>query len=85
MIQMATFQSAVRAAESVQEFQAAGHSASSTEVLLRDGTRAFAVLLGPFVDRAQAEDALARAQQVPGYGAGTIVKTEFPTPSEDPK
>ena len=74
MIQMATFLSASRAAESAQEFQTAGHRASSVPVSLRDGKPAFAVILGPYAGRAEAESALARAQQVPGYGPGQIVE-----------
>ena len=71
---MATFQSSVRAAESAEEFQAAGHTAVSVEVPLKDGKRGFAVFLGPYTERAQAERALERAQATPGYGTGRVVE-----------
>ena len=74
LIQMATFQSSARAAESAEQFQAAGHTAVSVEVPLRDGKRAFAVFLGPYTERAQAERELQRAQSTPGYGSGRVVE-----------
>jgi type II secretory pathway predicted ATPase ExeA/cell division septation protein DedD len=73
LIQMATFQSATRAAESARLFQTTGHTAVSVEVPLRDGKRAYAVFLGPYADRAQAERELQRAQMTPGY-SGRIVE-----------
>jgi cell division septation protein DedD len=71
---MATFQSPVRAARALQEFQDAGYHAYTIEVSLRDGGRAIAVLLGPYAKLAPAEQALAAAQLIPGYGGGRIVQ-----------
>ena len=75
IIQMATFQGAARAAESVQEFEAAGYMAFSVEVPLVDGS-GHAVFLGPYSGRPEAEQALRNAAgRVPGYKSGRIVQT----------
>ena len=76
-IQVATFQSASRAAESVRELEAAGYDAFDVEVTLRSGDRARAVFLGPYSDRPSAAREYERAQQLPGYTTGRIV--EVPT------
>jgi type II secretory pathway predicted ATPase ExeA/cell division septation protein DedD len=72
-LQVATFQSEARAAQAVQEFRDAGYQAYRVERSLRDGTRAHAVLLGPYAQRAAAERDRERARQVPGYGIGLVV------------
>jgi type II secretory pathway predicted ATPase ExeA len=72
-VQMATFQSAGRAAQAAQEFRGAGYLAYSVERSLRDGTRVHAVILGPYVARAQAERDRARAREIPGYDSGLII------------
>jgi len=75
VIQMATFQGAARAAESVQEFEAAGYMAFSVEVPLLDGS-GHAVFLGPYPGRSEAEQALHNAAgRLPGYKSGRIVQT----------
>jgi general secretion pathway protein A len=72
-LQMATFQSAARAGQAAQEFRDAGFFASSVEQSLRDGTRAHAVVLGPYRTRAAAETDRERVRQIAGYGEGLIV------------
>jgi len=72
-VQMATFQSAGRAAQAAQEFRDAGYLAYSVERSLRDGTRVHAVILGPYMERADAERARERAREIPGYDSGLIV------------
>ena len=74
MLQMATFQSAARAAQALKAFHDAGYRAVSREVSLRDGGRALAVFLGPYAERASAERDLDRARQIPGYGSGRVVQ-----------
>jgi hypothetical protein len=73
-IQMATFQRGVAASESVREMQLLGYGAFQVEVSLRNGDRAFAVFLGPYLDRADADRDYERARQIPGYVAGRIVE-----------
>jgi general secretion pathway protein A len=73
-VQMATFRTRARAAESVRELGAAGFDAFGTEVSLQDGGRAFAVFLGPYSDRTAADADLERAQLLPGYGTGWVVQ-----------
>jgi general secretion pathway protein A len=80
-VQMATFKSETRAEESVAAFRDAGLQAFSVEKTLADGTRAFAILLGPYADRSAAEQGRDRAQQVPGYGTGLIVQVGSATSS----
>jgi general secretion pathway protein A len=72
-VQMATFQSAGRAAQAAQEFRDAGYLAYSVERSLRDGSRVYAVILGPYMERADAERARERAREIPGYDSGLIV------------
>ena len=75
-LQMATFQSAARATQSLQEVRDAGYSAYSVEVSLRDGERSYAVFLGPYfgLARAQAQRDLEHAQQLSGYDGGRLVQ-----------
>ena len=75
---MATFRTKARAIEAIRELGAAGYSAFSAEVGLRDGARAFTVSLGPYAERAAAAEDLERAQRTPGYGAGRIVQIDVP-------
>jgi len=75
-IRMATFQSQGRTEQALQELRDAGFKAYSAEGVLGNGTRAFAVLLGPYADRAEADLDRDRAQQVRGYGAGFIVEVK---------
>jgi type II secretory pathway predicted ATPase ExeA/cell division septation protein DedD len=83
VLQMATFQSPVRAARALQELRDAGYHAYTIEVSLRDGGRAIAVLVGPYADLAPAQRDLARAQQIPGYGGGRIVQVSHaPLPAK---
>jgi len=85
VLQMATFLSAARAEQSLQEFRDAGYRAYSIEVSLRDGARAIAVLLGPYAERAPAERDLERARQIPGHDSGRIVQigpSALPTASQ---
>jgi cell division septation protein DedD len=72
-VQMATFQSAGRAAQAAQEFRNAGYPASSVERSLRDGTHVYAVILGPYLVRAEAERDRERAREVAGFDSGLIV------------
>jgi cell division septation protein DedD len=74
VLQMATFQTPVRAARALQELRDAGYRAYTVEVSLRDGERAIAVLVGPYAELAPAERDLAGARQIPGYGGGRIVQ-----------
>ena len=71
---MATFLSAAKAEESLQELRDNGYHAYSVQVTLRDGGLAHAVFLGPYPEREPAERDLARAQQIPGYESGRIVQ-----------
>jgi cell division septation protein DedD len=73
-VQMATFRSQARATESIRELGAAGYTAFSAEIGLRDGERAFGVFLGPYTERAAAAADLERAQLTPGYGIGRVVQ-----------
>jgi cell division septation protein DedD len=73
-VQMATFRSQARATESIRELGAAGYTAFSAEIGLRDGERAFGVFLGPYTERAAASADLERAQLTPGYGIGRVVQ-----------
>jgi general secretion pathway protein A len=77
-ILIATFQSEERTAKSLEELRAAGFTAFSTDVPLRDGARAQAVFLGPYGDQASAERDLARSLEVPGYAGGRIVSVKPP-------
>jgi hypothetical protein len=54
--------------------QLLGYGAFQVEVSLRNGDRAFAVFLGPYLDRADADRDYERARQIPGYVAGRIVE-----------
>jgi type II secretory pathway predicted ATPase ExeA/cell division protein FtsN len=83
-VQMATFRSKARATESIGELQAAGYTAFSTEVALRDGERAFGVFLGPYADRTAAATDLERAQLTPGYGIGRVVQISLATGRDNP-
>jgi general secretion pathway protein A len=74
VLQMATFQSAERAARALQEFRDGGYQGYTVEVSLHDGGRAVAVFLGPYAELAPAERDLQAAQQIPGYGGGRIVQ-----------
>jgi general secretion pathway protein A len=83
VIQIATFESASRAAQALQEFQDAGYRAYTVDVQLRDGSAAHAVFLGPYDDRASADQDLERVTKMPGYGAGWVVEVRSPRlPSE---
>jgi type II secretory pathway predicted ATPase ExeA/cell division septation protein DedD len=75
-IRMATFQSQGRTEQALQELRDAGFRAYSVEGSLSNGTRAFGVFLGPYADRAEADLDRNRAQQVRGYGSGSISITE---------
>jgi type II secretory pathway predicted ATPase ExeA len=75
-IRMATFQSRGRTEQALQEFRDAGFQAYSVEGTLSDGTRAFAVFLGPYTERAEVDRDRDRAQAIPGFGSGFIVRVE---------
>ena len=75
-IRMATFQSRARMEQALQEFREAGFKAYSVEGTLSSGARAFAVFLGPYTDRAELDRTRDRAQEIPGYGSGFIVRVE---------
>ena len=75
-IRMATFQSQGRTEQALQEFREAGFKVYSVEGSLSNGTRAFAVFLGPYTDRTEVDHDRDRAQQVPGYGSGFIVQVK---------
>jgi cell division septation protein DedD len=75
-VQMATFRTKARAIEAIRELGAAGYTAFSAEVELRDGVRAFTVSLGPYGERAAAAEDLQRAQRTPGYGMGRVVELD---------
>jgi cell division septation protein DedD len=75
-IRMATFQSRGRTEQALQELRGAGFTAYSVESLLANGTRAFAVFLGPYTVRSEVDRDRDRAQQIQGYGSGFIVQIE---------
>lgn len=75
-IQMATFSSAQRAAESVQQLRTSGYRAYDRAVTLRDGAAAHVVFLGPYATFQGASSELDRARQLPDYTAGRIVAIE---------
>ena len=75
-IRMATFQSQGRTEQALQEFRDAGFKAYSVEGTLSNGTRAFAVFLGPYTERAEVDRDRDRAQAIPGFGSGFIVRVE---------
>jgi type II secretory pathway predicted ATPase ExeA len=75
-IQMATFSSAQRAAQSVEQLRASGYKAYERRVALRDGSGAYVVYLGPYADFESASVELSRARQLPDYTAGRIVPLE---------
>jgi type II secretory pathway predicted ATPase ExeA len=75
-VQMATFRTKARAAESIRELTDAGYKAFTTEIGLRDGARAIGVFLGPYTERAAAAQELERAQLTPGYGVGRVVEID---------
>jgi cell division septation protein DedD len=75
-IRMATFQSQGRTEQALQELHDAGFKAYSVEGLLGNGTRAFAVFLGPYADRSEADLDRDRAQQVRGYGSGFVIEVK---------
>jgi len=75
-IRMATFQSQGRTEQALQELRDAGFKVYSVEGSLSNGTSAFAVFLGPYADRAEADVDRERAQQVRGYGSGFIVEVK---------
>lgn len=77
-VQMATFRTKARAIEAIRELGAAGYSAFSAEVGLRDGARAFTVSLGPYTEWGAAAQDLQRAQRTPGYTTGRIVQIDLP-------
>jgi type II secretory pathway predicted ATPase ExeA/cell division septation protein DedD len=83
-VQMATFRSKARATESIRELGAAGYSAFSAEIGLRDGERAFGVFLGPYTERTAAALDLERAQLTPGYGIGRVVQIGLTTFRDNP-
>ena len=73
---MATFQSQGRTELALQELREAGFKVYSAEASLADGSRAFAVFLGPYADPAELDRDRDRARQVPGYGDGFIVRID---------
>lgn len=75
-IRMATFQSRGRTEQALQAFRDAGFQAYSVEGTLSDGTRAFAVFLGPYTERAEVDRDRDRAQEIPGFGSGFVVRVE---------
>jgi type II secretory pathway predicted ATPase ExeA len=84
-IQIATFESAARAAQALQELRDAGFRAYTVAVQLRDGTAALAVFLGPYDERASADRDLDRVTKMPGYGGGWVVQAKsLPVPSSQP-
>jgi len=82
-LQMATFQNTENTARAVQELQDAGYRAYSAGVTLPSGRPAVGVFLGPYAERAEAEQDLQRANQLPGYAGGHLVRVE-PTGSVKP-
>ena len=75
-ISVATFQSQGRTEQALQELRDAGFTAYSVEGSLANGTRAFAVLLGPYTDLNEVDRDRDRAQQIPGYTNGFIVQVK---------
>ena len=75
-IQMATFTSAQRAAQAVQQLRTSGYRAYDRAVTLRDGAAAHVVFLGPYATFEGASADLERARQLPDYTAGGIVAIE---------
>ena len=75
-IQMATFSSAQRAAQSVQQLRVSGYRAYDRAVTLRDGAAAHVVFLGPYATFEGASMDLDRARQLADYNAGRIVAIE---------
>ena len=75
-IRVATFQSQGRTEQALQELRDAGFKAYSVEGSLANGTRAFAVFLGPYADLNEVDRDRDRAQQIPGYANGFIVEVK---------
>jgi general secretion pathway protein A len=78
-VQIASFRTSGRAEQAVQELQQNGYQAYSAERTFRDGSTFFAVLLGPYADRTDAERD--RAKQIPGYDTGLIIEIAAGIPS----
>ena len=74
VVQMATFRFETNAAKAAQEFRDAGFPAYSIGAALGGGDRGFAVFVGPYPSLNNAERERERAQQLPGYGVGRIVR-----------
>lgn len=75
---MATFQSSARTQQALQELRAAGYRAYSVELPPQDGERRVAVLIGPYIDEADAERDLETARLLPGYGGARAVQVVPP-------
>ena len=75
-IRVATFQSQGRTEQALQELRDAGFTAYRVEGSLANGTRAFAVFLGPYTDLNEVDRDRDRAQQIPGYTNGFIVQVK---------
>ena len=56
------------------KLEAAGFTAFSAVIELRDGEPAFGVFLGPYTERPDAVRDRERAQLTPGYGTGRVVQ-----------
>jgi cell division septation protein DedD len=76
LVQMATFTTAHKAAQSVQQLQSSGYKVYERRVTLADGRSAYAVYLGPYADFQRASVELERARKLPDYTAGRIVPLE---------
>jgi general secretion pathway protein A len=74
VLQMATFQTAARTQQAIQELRDAGYRAYSVELPPQDGERMLAVLLGPYTELASAERDLDAARDLPGYSTARVVQ-----------
>jgi type II secretory pathway predicted ATPase ExeA len=73
-LQMATFQTAARVQQAIEELRSAGYRPYSVELAPQDGERMLAVLLGPYSDQAAAEHDLDAVRRLPGYGSARVVQ-----------
>jgi hypothetical protein len=72
-LRAATFESGGAARRAIEELQAAGYRAYSTNVTRQDGTTAVTVFLGPYAERTQAERDFGRVRKISGYETASIV------------
>jgi type II secretory pathway predicted ATPase ExeA len=72
-LQIATFQSATRAQQAVDQLRAAGYRAYSVELAPQNGERMLTVFLGPYSDVSDAERDLDAVRRIPDYVTARVV------------